>query len=399
MASKSRRQTLLSRGQLRLLIWVLPIVILLLSLLGPKQEPEAVISADAERRIYQHPVPQQPTFRLHLIAPQLPALDAPSQLRQRLISQALLTRLRQPDELGDWLSVQGWTAQLHSHPGYRVLQLESSEPFADDALQALLLQLQTPPALDWPTLLQRARAEQYMLRQDAEAWLTSPPSLTAQQPIQPHVEYAQLLQPSKWRITLTGPEILPLTLPIVSPMSLPVPTESLPLLLEPLPVMPTPDSPLQLHRWTLPEVNSVEAFAQLLLGRELVAQSLSLWLEQRLNTAQGRRNGYSLRWDATPHGGQATLILQGEGWPELPDWLPQQPGSEQMTAARERILIQLQSDTGLQQWMDLLALYQLPPDSLQRLPAQLEALQLPTMQQWLQSALLTDYCHTLSLPH
>jgi hypothetical protein len=182
-------------------------------------------------------------------------------------------------------------------------------------------------------------------------------------------------------------------------MSLPVPTESLPLLLEPLPVMPTPDSPLQLHRWTLPEVNSVEAFAQLLLGRELVTQSLSLWLEQRLNTAPGRRNGYSLRWDATPYGGQATLILQGEGWPELLDWLPQQPGSEQMAAARERILIQLQSDTGLQQWMDLLALYQLPPDSLQRLPAQLEALQLPTMQQWLQSALLSDYYHTLSLPH
>jgi hypothetical protein len=399
MASKSRRQPLLSRSQLRLLIWVLPIVILLLSLLGPKPAPEVVISADGARRIYQHRVPQQPTFRLHLIAPHAPALDAPSQLRQHLISQALLVRLRQPDELGNWLSAQGWTAQLHSHLGYRLLQLESSEPFTDDALQTLLLQLQTPPALDWPTLLQRVQAEHYMLRQDAEAWLTSPPSHAAQQPIQPHVEYAQLLQPSGWRITLTGPELLPLTLPIASPMSPPAPTESPPLLLEPLPVMPTPDSPLQLHRWALPEVNSVEAFAQLLLGRELVIQSVSLWLEQRLNTAPGRRNGYSLRWDATSHGGQATLILQGEAWPDLPGWLPQQPGDEQMAAARERILIQLQSDTSLQQWMDLLALYQLPPDTLQRLPAQLEALQLPTMQQWLQSALLSDYYHTLSLPH
>jgi predicted Zn-dependent peptidase len=67
--------------------------------------------------------------------------------------------------------------------------------------------------------------------------------------------------------------------------------------------------------------------------------------------------------------------------------------------ARQTLLKQLEGNTGQQQWMDLLALYQLPPDSLQRLPTQLEVLELSAMQQWLQSQLLSDYYHTLSLPH
>ncbi|MET3999042.1 hypothetical protein [Marinobacterium sp. MBR-109] len=399
MESKSRRPTLLSRGQLRLLIWVLPVVILLLSLLGPESQPEAVISADSDRRIYQQVIPQQSLFRLHLIAPHPPALDASIQLRQRLITQAWIMRLQKTDELGDWLSAQGWEVQVQANTGYRLLQLKSDRPFADNDVRQLLLQLQTPPRVDWSALLQRTQAEQYMMRQNAEVWLTSPPSSNEHPSLDPLADYARQLQPSGWRITLTGPEPQSLGPVIFDPAPSPAPSENLMLSLKPLPVTPTADAQLQLHRWTLPQVHSAQDFAQLLLGRELVVQPLSHWLKQRLADAPAHQTGYSLRWEATQGGGLASLLLQGEQWPEIPAWLPQQLQPENVETARQALLTQLEGDTGRQQWMDLLALYQLPPDSLQRLPAQLEALELSAMQQWLQSQLLSDYYHTLSLPH
>jgi hypothetical protein len=146
-------------------------------------------------------------------------------------------------------------------------------------------------------------------------------------------------------------------------------------------------------------VKSIQDFAQLLLGRELVVQPLSRWLKQQLADAPAHQAGYSLRWEATQSGGLVTLLLQGEQWPEIPAWLSQQLQPENVETARQTLLKQLEGNTGQQQWMDLLALYQLPPDSLQRLPTQLEVLELSAMQQWLQSQLLSDYYHTLSLPH
>jgi hypothetical protein len=399
MESKSRRSALLSRGQLRLLIWVLPVVILLLSLLGPESQPEAVISADSDRRIYQQVIPQQTLFRLHLIAPHPPALDASTQLRQRLITQACIMRLQKPDELGDWLSAQGWEVQVQSNAGYRLLQLKSGRPFADSDVRQLLQQLQTPPTVDWSALLQRTQAEQYMMRQNAEVWLASPPSSNEHLSLDPLADYARQLQPSDWRITLTGPKYQSLSSVIFDPAPSSAPFEDLMLSLKPLPVTPAADAQLQLHRWTLPQVKSIQDFAQLLLGRELVVQPLSRWLKQQLADAPAHQAGYSLRWEATQSGGLVTLLLQGEQWPEIPAWLPQQLQPENVETARQTLLKQLEGNTGQQQWMDLLALYQLPPDSLQRLPTQLEVLELSAMQQWLQSQLLSDYYHTLSLPH
>lgn len=399
MQSKSRRAALLSRGQLRLLIWVLPVVILLLSLLGPESQPQPAISADPDRRIYQQVIPQQPQFRLHLIVPHLPAADSSTELQQHLITQALIRRLQAPDELGPWLSAQGWEIQVQANTGYRLLQLKSDSPFANHDVRQLLQQLQLPPRVDWSALLQRTQAEQYMMRQRAEAWLTSPPSGADFLLLNPLAEYTQQLQPSDWRITLTGPEPLSLTSAVFDPVPTPTPSESPALSIKPLPAAPAAGPRLQLHRWALPQVNSTQDFAHLLLGRELVLQPLSGWLEQRLADAPAHQAGYSLRWEAAQSGGLVTLLLQGEQWPSIPAWLPLQMPSANLNAARQTLLEQLEGDASQQQWMDLLALYQLPPDTLEQLPERLAGIEPLAVQHWLQSQLQSDYYHTLSLPH
>ena len=400
MANKSRPSPLFSRNQLRLLIWILPIVILLLSLSGPDEPSVPAISSDTESRIYQLIRPQQEEFRLHLIAPRASASGAAAQLRQRLLSRALLARLRQPGELGGWLQAQGWRLQLQEHAGYRRLVLESPGPVASDQLKTFLQQLQIPPQIDWQTLLQQVQAEQYLARQSAEAWLHSQTPQTEERtlPLDPVAEYRQQLNPGHWRLTLTGPEPLPLQLPAATPVDIGAQTSaSIRLSLQPLPVEPATSPRIILHRWPLPPIHTPDDFARLLLGRELVIQTLSLWLEQPRSPDVNL--GYSLQWEPTVNGGLASLVLTGAPWPHLPEWLPRQISQADMARARQQLLTQLETATDLQPWMDLLALYRLPADSLQQLPEQLAEITPQAMRHWLQSGLHSDYYHSLSLPN
>lgn len=400
MASKSRSAPLFSRNQLRLLVWGLPIVILLLSLSGPGDAPETVITADPEGRVYQQTLPQQTLFRLHLIAAREPRIGAPAQLRQRLLSRALQARLRQPGELGDWLQTQGWTLQLQEYAGYRRLELESPGPVTSEQLKSFLQQLQTPPQADWQRLLQQVQAEQYLSRQNAEAWLHSqtPQEEDRVLTIDPIADYRQQLDPGHWRLTLTGPEPLSLQLPVVTPAEAgPQVSASVRLSLQPLPVEPPVGPRLTLHRWRLPPIHTPDDFARLLLGRELVIQTLALWLEQPQSQDAGL--GYSLHWEPAQSGGLASLLLTGAPWPHLPEWLPQQIGQADLDSARHQLLAQLETATDLQPWIDLLALYRLPADSLQQLPGQLAEITPQAMQHWLQLQLQSDYYHTLLLPN
>lgn len=398
MASKSRSAPLLSRNQLRLLIWILPVVILLLSLSGPNDALEPGITADAEQRVYQQVLPQQEFFRLHLVAAREPRAGAPAQLHQRLLSRALLTRLRQPGELGDWLQTRGWTLQLQEHAGYRRLELVSPEPVTSEQLKSFLQQLQTPPQADWQKLLQQVQAEQYLARQNAEAWLHSqtPQAEDRVLIIDPVADYRQQLDPGHWQLTLTGPEPLSLQLPAVTPADTQA-SASVRLSLQPLPVEPPVGPRLTLHRWRLPPIHTPDDFARLLLGRELVIQTLALWLEQPRPENAGL--GYSLHWEPAQGGGLASLLLTGTPWPHLPEWLPQQIGQADLESARQLLLAQLETTADPQSWIDLLALYRLPADSLQQLPEQLAEITPQAMQSWLQLQLQSDYYHTLSLPN
>jgi len=399
MERKSRRTALFSRNQLRLLIWVLPVIILLLSLLGPDPTSHAIIQSDPERRIYQQTIPDQPHFQLHLVMPPPPVFGASAQLKQRLMTRALSTRLQRPDELGGWLSDQGWDATLQSMPGYRLLQLNSPVPFTDTPLHGLLQQLQIPPQVDWHALLQRAEAEQYLLRQDAEVWLTSQAQADEASPLDPAAEYSRLMHPAHWRMTLTGPTSLSLTLPEASQASPEMTSATSPLTLKPLPAKPATNAPLQLYRWPLPPVNSVDDFARMLLGRELIVQSLSRRLEQQLTVMANPQSGYSLRWDPASEGGTVSLLLRGETWPEPATWLPQQLLHADLEQARQNLLSGFASVADRQPWMNLLALYQLPPDSLDVMSERLALIEADAMQHWLQSQLQSDYYHTFSLPH
>lgn len=399
MANKSRPAPLFSRNQLRLLIWILPIVILLLSLSGPDESSMPTISSDAENRVYQLIRPQQEGFRLHLIAPREPASGAAAQLRQHLFSRALLARLRQPGELGDWLQTRGWTLHLREQAGYLLLELESPGPVASEQLESFLQQLQTPPQVDWQALLRQVQAGQYLARQNAEAWLHSQ-TLQAEESltITPAADYRQQLDPGHWRLTLTGPEPLPLQLPTVTPADAgPQALTAVRLSLQPLPVEPPAGPRLALHRWRLSPIHTPDDFARLLLGRELVIQALSLWLEQ--HQSQEESLGYSLQWQPARDGGLASLLLQGTAWPRLAEWLPRQVSQADMDIARQQLLTRLETATDLQPWIDLLALYQLPEDSLQQLAERLARITPQAIQHWLQSGLQSDYYHTLSLPN
>lgn len=402
MERKSRRRpSIFSRGQLRLLIWVLPSVILILSLLGPEPETGPSISTNAERSIYQQVVPQQTHFKLHLIAAQEPILSAVHQLRQRLIQQALLQRLQAADELGDWLEDKGWSIQLQDASGYRRLTLTSLTPFDSEALHDLLLRLQRPPAVDWEALLRRVQAEQYLVLQTPEFWLQSQtPTPTPEHVLDPVAEYRQQLIPDHWRLTLTGPESLPLTLP-TQHIAAPDADASPRLTLKPLSTqapLHKQSITLQLHRWSLPPPDSPSAFAMSLLARELVLQRLSLWLEQHLVASPSHQTGFSLRWEPAAAGGAASLLLQGDVHLDLPVWLPAQVLQADLVNARTALLAQIDKTPDKQQWMDLLALYQLPAQSLSQLPDLLSAIEPQAIHDWLQHQLQSDYYHTLSLP-
>ena len=94
-----------------------------------------------------------------------------------------------------------------------------------------------------------------------------------------------------------------------------------------------------------------------------------------------------------------SLLLRGETWPEPATWLPQQLLHADLEQARQTLLSGFASAADRQPWMNLLALYQLPPDSLDVMSERLALIEADAMQHWLQSQLQSDYYHTFSLPH
>jgi hypothetical protein len=389
---------LLSRRQLSLLILFLPGLILLLTLLGPVQDTTAADwQADADRRVYQRPIPQQTDYRLHLLLPTPLADSNATELEQRLLLAALQQRLSSAEIRHDWQQRMGALPKLHLRPGYLLLELNLEQAPNPDELALLLQQLQQPAQLEWAQQLQRVQAQHYLLRQEAEIWLKSqfPGAAQALTQTDPVRAYHQWLQPHRWRLTLTGPEPIALTLPSIDPDAGPIPTAP-PLALNVLPLTPpTPPAPLQLHRWPLPAISSADHFALSLLARESLRLQLSAWLAQQPPNVQA---GFSLNWTPAPPQGRATLIVQGKHWPPVRTWLAAALTHADLAAARAAVQQQLTQPNQQQAWADLLALHQLPADTLAQLPDRLAAISHADLQHWLQPLLESDYYHTLSLP-
>lgn len=390
---------LLSRRQLSLLILFLPGLILLLSRLGTEPEP-ANWQSDSRHRIYQQQRPAQDGYRVHLLLP-LPLPDSPAiRLTHRLLFTALQQRLADLEIQPYWSSRLDRTAQLHHLPGYLLLELGLRQVPAGTDLELLLTQLQQPPELNWTTRLRRIQAEDYLARQHAEPWLRAhlPDQRDDTLVIDPIALYRNQLQPEHWQVTLSGPQPAVLELPERgSAKSIqPVPALSVRALPAPAPRQPASDRPLYLHRWPLPEIRSVEQLAHSLLTREAIRQRLSHRLEQPASQS-GISAGFSLSWEPARPQGRATLILKGS-WPALHPWLVEQLGQADLASARRSLLELLSRPEQQQQWVDLIALHQLPADTLIRLPGCLEELTAAELQLWLQQRLESDYYHSLSLP-
>ncbi|GAA0789554.1 hypothetical protein [Marinobacterium sediminicola] len=387
---------LLSRRHLSLLILFLPGIILLLSRLGSDPEPSAW-QANPDLRVYQQTAPAQSTYRLHLLLPQPLDISSGHQLEQQLLLHALQQRLGNKNVQTHWQQRLGALPTFQRQPGHVLLALNLDQAPVSAELSWLLQELQVPPSVDWPALLKRAQAEHYLARQEPEAWLKS--QFPDQEPdgyrLNPLTAYQAWLQPGRWQLTLSSPEPLSLELPTDHPPTPIASTQEL--LLKALPVAaPATPTGLHLHRWSLPAVGSVELFALNLLARESIQQQLSMWLEQHQNN--GIQAGYSLSWiPALPHG-RTTLILQGDSWPALKGWLPQQLASVDLEPAREAVMEQIRHPERQQFWVDLLAIHQLPADTLTRLPKALMTITPDELQLWLQARLESDYYHTLSLP-
>ncbi|MBA4503582.1 hypothetical protein [Marinobacterium marinum] len=377
----------LSRRQLSLLILFLPGIILLLSLLGPNTPPPAW-HVDQDFRVYQQLRPELDHYRLHLLLPSPPVSSPHRQLEQRLLFAALQRQLATLSQQGAWL-IQ---PKLHQQPGYWLIEARTLQAPTSSELTRLLRQLQQPPVLDWSVLLQRIQAEQYIARQTPEAWLKTQGADNDVRMPNPAAAYHDRLQPQHWRLTLSGPKRLFLTLSTDTTSQPHVTTP--PLSLQPLP-LPPPAAPATFHlyRWPLPAAGSVQQLALDLLLQEIIQQALAQRLAQ-----QSSKAGYSLVWEATPPQGLATLILQGDHWPSMTTWLPEQLILSDLNLARRRVLDTISQPDLLHSWMDLLALHQLPADTLEHLPAILPTISLPQLQQWLQQQLESDYYHTLSLP-
>lgn len=371
---------LLSRRQLNLLILFLPGAILLLTLLGPDAEP-APWHSDAERRVYWQAVPVQPDYRLHLLLPQPPPESATQALRQRLLQAALRAQLHT-----DPLTAR---AQLQARPGHLRLQLTLTQAPDQALLNALLGALQPSPAIDWPALLKRVQAEQYLARQDAEGWLQGHyPTPDPDNRFDPAAAYRDWLQPAHWRLTLTGPAPQPLSLPIAADPPTPA---APPLQTRPLPVPAPTDAALTLYRWPLPAPTSAEQFALTVLAREILQQRLSAALQAPAT----HLHGYRLSWTPALPQGRASLILQGRPPERATDWLAALPAAAELDVARAAVQAQLRRPEQQQAWLDLIALYRLPADTLTRLPLHLQALEGAQLQRWLQPLLQSAYHHSL----
>ncbi len=384
---------LLSRRQLSLLILLLPGLILLLTLIGPGPAPTPW-QASPDQRVYWQSQ-ERADYRLHLLLPQPPAHSASEQLQQRLLLAALQQQLNRTAPR--WHALLGAQPQLRSRPGLLMLELQTGSAPGSDQLAQLLAALRQPAGLDWHALLQRVQAEQYLHRQQPEDWLASqfPAASEPLRSLDPADAYYRWLAPERWQLTLSGPAPQPLSLPATGEATPQRPGTMLSL--RPLPVPePSTATSLQLHRWPLPRLASVDQLALSLLAREAVQQPLSAALAQRLQAQ--RSGGFSLQWVATLPRGRASLVLQGDDWPELRTWLPAQLATADLAAARQAVQAQLQQPGQQQAWIDLLALHRLPADSLERLPAALEAIDTDELQHWLQQQLESDYYHTLSLP-
>lgn len=366
-ASRRRRtdsgyKPLFNRKFLLLLVVILPLVILLLNRSGQPPDPLARLTHRGD--LYQL-LKEQPDYRLHLLLVSAPNLSDRDwieiQLQRARIAQGLHS-----GALRTWLSAQQWRdAAVDTRPGYLLLSFTLPDPPTAAQRSQLLSLLQQLPAPE-PALTTRLQAQRYLDQQAPEQQLLG--ALGERLAARPT---APVTDTPAW--TLVGPQASqPAALATSSPRPPAVPITPLAPAEQQLPS--ARGNGWHLLAETLPPPRDARELALQRITAELVSRLLAV-------VTTDAAADYRWLWQPLPYGGYQALLLRqadtgllarpGE---QLAARLDQATLEQTRQALLERLEALVRDDP--QQWLDLLALYQLPVDSDKVFRATLELLDL-----------------------
>ncbi|GGC08779.1 hypothetical protein GCM10011352_38930 [Marinobacterium zhoushanense] len=375
---KVRHQPLFNRRYLLILIWILPIVILVLHRSGQTQSPLDQLSWQNDSG-YLLPN-TEPGYRLTLILPSTNALSDEGWVQDQAVERALRTRL---DAAQTWLDQQQWRADLHRSGSYLALRLRMQAQPKPVQQQQLLSLLAPLPALDWPALTRRLRAERYLQSQPAEDRLLAAFGQQLEPSSDIGTAYSRLWQPPH-RWILVGDVEIPeqTTSPSQADRYDRSGWQSGELLI-PDTGSSRLDTGWQLIAQSIPAPTNGVELARQRLSAELVSHLLARTLAANAD--------YRWLWQPLVSGGYHGLLLHN--WPDDPSAM-----GEQLARHLDQALLDTTRDTLLQQlarieqespgqWLDLVALYRLPLDSHKAFRDTLTTLNLAQARQLLRDTL------------
>lgn len=343
----SKKKPLFNRRYLLILVWVLPVVILLLQRGGGDTSADQ-IQWNSDLQAYQLPL-EQDDIELGLILPLPRTLTDRAWIENRVSVQALTQRLAQP-ELTDWLSSQGWQAEINQTSTHLRVDIRMEAPPEAQQMDRFYALLSRLSSIESEPIRKRASAERYLQAQKDETRLLAafgehlpPPKPTAS---------ALLAKPPVWILRGNIP---------ASDDALPTPPT--------LSRQPA-NADRQVVLSTSPRQTSER---RLLLGQpqlaptdggELASQRLAAELMAQLLAQQSARDEkYRWIWKPLAENGYRALLLTS------PDTEPSRLASSLSTELFEQTRSSLleRFDQVLadepSRWLELVALYRLPLDS------------------------------------
>lgn len=166
--AESKNKPLFNRRYLLILVWVLPIVILFLQQ-GVGERPIDNIRWDAELQAYVLPN-EQDDIQLELLLPLPQTLTDQAWIDTRVQIQAVQQRLSQAP-MTDWLSTQGWRAQVSEAATHLKIDIEAKQPPSAQQLEQFYTRLKQLEMINREPLRKRAQAERYLASQQDESRL------------------------------------------------------------------------------------------------------------------------------------------------------------------------------------------------------------------------------------
>lgn len=383
---KVRRKPLFNRRYLQILVLILPAVILALHMSGRRADAFKTLRLVDSDRIYFLPTDDK-HYQLDLLLPDSASLSDARWLQEQQHLAALKARLQEPP-VQAWLHQHHWQAELQPHGGYRLLHFTMANLPTPGQRAELLDLLRQPATTDTKKLLPRLKAQRYLDNQDPQQRLLSAFGAKLDQAAPVPESPSHLATPSP-RWTLTGPDSNHLpdqawqgtqarqTQPSWSAQQDIIDTASI-------------ASDWRLIGQPLPAPTDAAQLAKQRLCAELI--------RRLLDTQSPRGSAYRWVWQPLPSGGYQALLLQ--------HWSGDNPMLTLAAGMTDKVLKQVRqtlldrldtlSKENPQQWLDLIALYQLPPNSHEAFISTLRQVDLQQARALVSSALQPQHSLLLS---